>query len=122
MLYALRNSEGRITGLSETYQDGAEKVDMSNPDVRDFLSVNDENFSPDAYLDQSDKAISRIIEDLIALLIDKNVIIFTDLPDGAQGKLLTRKLARGLIRGDVPEEAFDDISETSILSDEDELL
>jgi hypothetical protein len=122
MLYELLNNDGRITGLSETYQVGAEEVDMSNPDVRDFLSLNDENFSPDAYLDQSDKSISRIIEDLIELLIDKNVIIFTDLPNGAQGKLLTRKLARGLIRGDLTEDTIGDESETSILSDEDELL
>lgn len=116
MLYALRNTEGRIVSLSETMQEGAEPADLKNPDVLAFLSVNDDTVSPDAYLGHSDLAIARIVEDLIELLVSRNLIIFTDLPDAAQRKLLTRKLARTLISKD--EENTDTDANTSILSDD----
>ena len=120
MLYALRNNEGRITGLSETNQEGAEAVDLNNADVRAFLSVGDDTFTPDSYLDQSDIGIARIVEDLIELLVSRNLILFTDLPDMAQRKLLTRKLARGMIskNGDDSTDAFN--NDSSILSEEDD--
>jgi hypothetical protein len=122
MLYAIRNDEGRIIGISETAQANAEPIDLYHPDVKAFLSVEDENFSPDTYLDKSDQAITRIIEDLIEVLIDKNLIIFTDLPDGAQRKLLTRKLARSMIQGEPINEEETSSSDPSILSDEDDLI
>lgn len=120
MLYALRNTEGRITGLSETLQDGAEAVDLKNPDVLAFLSLNNDEMTPDAYLDSSDTGIARIVEDLVELMVSRNLIIFTDLPDAAQRKLLTRKLARKLInQGDETEESNES---TSILSDDESWL
>ena len=118
MLYALRNSEGRIVSLSETMQEGAEIADLKNPDVLAFLSVNDDTVAPDAYLGHSDLAIARIVEDLIELLVSRNLIIFTDLPDAAQRKLLTRKLARTLINQDDENTDTDDNTNTSILSDD----
>jgi hypothetical protein len=120
MLYALRNNAGRITGLSETLQDGAEAVDLKNPDVLAFLSINDD-MTPDAYLDQSDTGIARIVEDLIELMISRNLIIFTDLPDQAQRKLLTRKLARKLINQDATDAQNND-ENTSILSEDEPWL
>ena len=122
MLYAIRNSDGRIVGLSETAQPDSEPVDLYHPEVRAFLSVEDDNFSPDTYLDQSDQGITRIIEDLIEVLIDKNLIIFTDLPDGAQRKLLTRKLARRMIQGEPISDEEIEAEDPSILSDEDDLI
>lgn len=116
MLYALRNDKGRIVSLSETMQEGAEIADLKNPDVLAFLSVNDDTVTPDAYLGHSDLAIARIVEDLIELLVSRNLIIFTDLPDAAQRKLLTRRLARTLINQD--EESTETDNNTSILSDD----
>ena len=118
MLYALRNTQGRIVSLSETMQEGAEPADLKNPDVLAFLSVNDDTVTPDAYLGHSDLAIARIVEDLIELLVSRNLIIFTDLPDAAQRKLLTRKLARTLINQDEDDTDTDKDSNTSILSDD----
>ena len=43
---------------------------------------------------QSDIELSRVLEDLIDLLIDRGVIQFTDLPSPAQVKLLQRRLSR----------------------------
>jgi len=42
----------------------------------------------------SDADIARVTEDLIELLISKNIILFTDLPEAVQRKLLSRELLR----------------------------
>ena len=42
----------------------------------------------------SDNAIVRVLEDLIDLLIDKKLILFTELPAAAQEKLSGRKRIR----------------------------
>jgi hypothetical protein len=45
-------------------------------------------------LSMSDVGIIRIVEDLVDLLVRKNVIMFTDLPSEAQSKLRERKKMR----------------------------
>lgn len=45
-------------------------------------------------LSQSDTALARVVEDLIDVLILRGIIQFTDLPDAAQDKLLSRRDAR----------------------------
>lgn len=119
MLYASRNPQGKIISLSETPSSGTEAVDINDADVRAFLSLSDEGFAPDSYLHESDVAIARIVEDLIELLVARNLIIFTDLPDAAQRKLLSRKLARTLIskeNNDAPDQ------DSSFLADDSALI
>jgi len=94
MLYAIRNEAGRIVSLSETPQQGAEQVNLKDREVLDFLSIKSDDFSADEFLEKSDTGTARILEDLIDVLIGKNQILFTDLPEMAQKKLLGRKLAR----------------------------
>jgi hypothetical protein len=119
MLYAIRNEEGRIVSLSETYKTGAETVDIKNKEVLDFLSINDEEFSAEEFLEQSDTSVARIFEDLIDVLIGKNIIMFTDLPDMAQKKLLSRKLARNINKGD--EAPTPTVSQSFLIEDDDTL-
>jgi hypothetical protein len=45
-------------------------------------------------LEQSDMRLVRVLEDLIDLLIARDVIRFTDLPRAAQEKLLERRSMR----------------------------
>ena len=52
-----------------------------------------------------------MVEDLIYLLVDKNVIMFTDLPEHAQRKLASRRHARSRMQQGSP-----------FFVDEDELL
>ncbi|MFC6669392.1 hypothetical protein [Marinobacterium aestuariivivens] len=103
MLYAIRNAEGRIVGLTETAGDGTEPIDMKNREVLEFLSINDGSFSPEAFLDRSDAGTVRIIEDMIDILIAKNIILFTDFPLASQTKLLSRKLARSYLQPETAE-------------------
>lgn len=94
MLFAIRNAQGQITSLSANQVDDSTPVDIQDPEVVRFLTRGNETNTPLEFLEKSDNETSRIIEDLIDLLVMKNTILFTDLPEAAQQKLLTRKLAR----------------------------
>lgn len=117
MLYAIRNEEGLITSLSAAPADGASVVNIRDPEVLLFLSSNNETNTPLEFLEKSDADVSRILEDLIDLLIMKKAILFTDLPDAAQQKLLTRKLARSAYTSNSDSEEQD--YGNSILTDDD---
>jgi len=60
---------------------------------------------------RSDLEVARVTEDLIYLLIQKNVILFTELPDIVQKKLLSREHLRDKLTCDV----FSPISEDDTL-------
>lgn len=64
-------------------------------------------------LKKSDRELARVTEDLISLLIDKKVIIFTDLPQPVQSKLLERERLRSSLYDDKKENFLDD-SDSSI--------
>jgi len=91
-MYVKYNTEGNIEALSRTEQAGFIWVDAQAPELATFLS---ELKSPlQQSLEQSDQSLVRVLEDLVNVLIAKGVIRFTDLPDAAQDKLLTRKQLR----------------------------
>ncbi len=54
----------------------------------------DSDGSTQTQLDASDMEMARITEDLIDVLIGKNVINFTDFPNMAQSKLINRRALR----------------------------
>jgi hypothetical protein len=45
-------------------------------------------------LAESDLELVRVIEDLLELLVQKGIILFTELPDSAQRKVLARQQLR----------------------------
>lgn len=49
-------------------------------------------------LSQSDTAIARVLEDLVDVLITRGVIQFTDLPEAAQLKLMSRRQTRARLK------------------------
>tara|TARA_R110001592_G_scaffold9288_1_gene49516 strand:- start:7947 stop:8174 length:228 start_codon:yes stop_codon:yes gene_type:complete len=50
-------------------------------------------------LAQSDAELARVTEDLITVLVKKGVILFTDLPEPVQAKLLDREALRDKLEG-----------------------
>lgn len=56
--------------------------------------MTDEESSAPDMLSQTDVGLARVLEDLIDVLITRGVIQFTDLPQGAQLKLLERRETR----------------------------
>lgn len=94
MPYVARNAQGRITAVYDTAREGAgERLDADDPALRAFLGLE----AAGGRLQSSDLGLVRVIEDLVDLLVDKGVILFTELPAPAQEKLLERgRLRRAL--------------------------
>ena len=92
MPYVTRNAEGKIIAASaEPVAGAAEEVAAEDPELRVFIESlvhgGDE-------LALSDFKLIRAIEDVVDLLISKNIICITDLPPAVQEKLLQRRSLR----------------------------
>jgi len=100
MLYVERNAKGDIVAVRRRQlgKTGEEKLSLLNPEVLAFLSQAESEVNSLAQiLALTDESIIRVLEDLIDLLIRKNIILFTDLPEQAQEKIRERKQAREMI-------------------------
>ncbi len=97
MPYKERDESGKIVALrGEASALATEVLSSSNPEVLDFLRDSGSSEMSKAFLSSSDADLVRVVEDLIELLIDKNLILITEFPAAAQQKLLIRKSARAL--------------------------
>lgn len=100
MPYVSRDAQGRVVGLSEQPSGPAdENLPASHPDVLDFLFRDTGGERASARFLASDLAFIRVVEDLVAILVEKRVIAFTDLPPAAQDKLLDRRSMRSYLSG-----------------------
>lgn len=91
MPYALRTPDGQISSLHRDPQAGADFLPPDDPRVQAFLGAGDESARQFATLDAD---LVRVLEDLIDALIQRNVLMVTDLPVEAQQKLFNRKNVR----------------------------
>ena len=71
-----------------------EPASLLDEEVLAFLRASGELDALAQLLALSDNAIVRVLEDLVDLLIDKKLILFTELPAAAQEKLSGRKRIR----------------------------
>jgi hypothetical protein len=95
MLYIERDDNGNIIGLHRSPDPKAnEQKSIMDEEILEFLNKNVDTDPWVQLLSLSDIGIIRILEDLIDLLIRKNVILFTDLPEEAQAKIRERKKVR----------------------------
>ena len=110
MPYIQRNTSGAIIALlRDPATAKAELVGADHPDVLKFLagdaSQKYSNDSPAAdprnVIATLDSAMIRVLEDLVDVLIQKHVIMLTDLPEKAQRKFLERKETRSTLFGDL---------------------
>jgi hypothetical protein len=98
MLYVERDKDGKIIALHKIPDPKAgEEKSIMDEEILDFLNENVDTDPWLQFLSLSDTGIIRILEDLIDLLIRKNVILFTELPEDAQLKIMERKRARETI-------------------------
>lgn len=104
MPFVTRNKEGKILTIS-LYKQSNDQEHLDNQDIEvlGFLGKKPENQdSTKIALHESDKDIARITEDLIHLLIQKNLIVFTELPKAVQEKILTREKLRSRLSTSTP--------------------
>jgi hypothetical protein len=87
MPYIRRDESGEIEAIFERPEDGAtEKLAADSPEIISFI------YGPNQgqWL-QSDLALARVLEDLILILVHKDIISLSDLPQAAQQKLIDRR-------------------------------
>lgn len=91
MPFVHKDADGKILAVYEDLIDGTVEVAPDDPDLLAFITKNIPAASLVDDWVQSDLALSRVVEDLVDVLIEKNLIMFTDLPEGAQQKLMERR-------------------------------
>jgi len=103
MPYVVRQADGSISAiLKEATADSGEYLPESHPDIAEFLGAdtvmaggyNKGEANLRLALQDSDADIARVTEDLVHLLVKKNVILFTELPEIVQEKLISREKLR----------------------------
>ena len=91
MPYVTRDQNGRIAAVHATQSaEATEKLAPGDPDLVEFLGRTSDPAGLQNALVVSDLALVRVLEDLITVLIDKRIIMLTDLPKAAQQKLASR--------------------------------
>jgi hypothetical protein len=101
MLYLERDNSGKIISLHNKPEAGAnEQKSIVDEEILEFLNRNVDTDPRVQLLSLSDIGIIRILEDLINLLVRKNIILFTELPEEAQEKIRNRKRLREKIDPD----------------------
>ena len=91
MPFVTRDKDGHIVAIqaikSKTAQ---ERLTPDHPELREFLGQTSDSEEIQNALVASDLELARVLEDLIAVLIDKRIIMLTDLAMAAQQKLANR--------------------------------
>lgn len=107
--YVQRNLRGEIVGLyRDPKPDAVEYREALDDEVIGFLRAD----GPGQGFDRLDAGFVRVLEDLVDLLIERRLLILTDLPPAAQEKWLARKQLRqqgGSAPMPLPDTGFADI-------------
>lgn len=116
MTWVRRDGAGAIVAVSHAEPQGEEaavwsSLDADAPELRTYLTaLSAGGGEHKTELARSDMDLIRVLEDVIDLLIDRGVIVFTDLPPEAQSKLSKRQSLRAKAR------------QVSLLEDDDDLI
>ncbi len=95
MPYVARDEAGAIVSVSKNRTDStSEHLTAEDHELIAFLRRNGSDELLHTEFDASDREFVRVIEDVIAVLIDKGVLMMTDLPIAAQNKLMRRYTLR----------------------------
>ena len=109
MPFIKRNDDGSIHSIAQQQDDVyREYLPATDPHIAIFLQEKEGQKPSQEALQASDRDIPRITEDLIYLLISKNIILFTELPETVQNKLLRREKLRSSARRSTIENFLDE--------------
>jgi len=91
MPYVIRDGDGQIVAVHAIQSAQAEeRLQADDAELREFIAATGDSANLQNVLLASDLELVRVLEDLIAVLIDKRIIMLTDLPQAAQHKLARR--------------------------------
>jgi len=109
MLYVKWSEGGRLDDFAFVAKPGYEPTTLSDPRVQAWLKDEANQQKIDAVLEQMDLEMARVVEDLIDLLIDKGLILFTDLPEVVQNKILFKRSLRSTLQPSLLHENDDEL-------------
>lgn len=90
MIYVKRDATGRVKAVSQEPIEGFELTDeRAASEINDVLAS-----AADKLFQSSDLEFIRVLDDVIDLLIAKNLILFTELPEVVQEKYTQRTQMR----------------------------
>ena len=111
MPYVVRDKNGSVVSVIATPNPVDEqRVGAGESDIKAYFDKEKATRDLQEVLVASDLSFVRVLEDLISALLDRGVILLTDLPEAAQAKILERKDIRqsianlGALIDDVTEE------------------
>ncbi len=113
MAYLERDSDGNIVAIvRETDAEKKELVDPTSKEVVEFLYGDSgvENIQ-DSWI-AADLSLARVVEDLVDIMIKKDMLKITDFPITAQQKLISRRGKRmdyGYLTELFPEDEEDEL-------------
>jgi len=93
MAYVLKNLQGSIVAVSAS-EDIGEGWQLIENDAKEYLEFLENALAEKAPFRESDIQLARVLEDLISMLIERNLIQFTDFPLAAQKRLNDRQNMR----------------------------
>jgi hypothetical protein len=93
MAYVYKNSEGNVVAASASANLGKGWVFMED-NAKEYIEFLENSLAEGAPFRESDLQLARVLEDLISMLIDRNLIHFTDFPEAAQRRLNDRQSMR----------------------------
>lgn len=97
-MYVKRNHNGELIAVSKQAEQGFdEQIAADAPELLQFIQG--EKSVEQLALEQTDQTMARVLEDVVNLLVGQGIIRFTDLPEAAQNKLLTRRELRDKRQG-----------------------
>ena len=95
MPYIIRNEKGEIVELHNSPDNGEGNwIEPGNPEVIDFIKRIGTTDQAKLALTSTDYEMVRVVEDLIDILMERQIFIFTELPEPVQAKLNARKRLR----------------------------
>jgi len=93
MTYILKNDDGKVIASSN------EPIGVSNWQIADekdpaYIEYLDSELAKQDPFRESDIQLARVLEDLIEILMSRNLVSFTDFPSAAQKRLNERQKMR----------------------------
>ena len=90
MIYVKRDETGRVIAVSQGAMEGFEQTDESAAsEINEVLAS-----ATDSLFQNSDLEFIRVLDDVIDILIAKNLLLFTELPEAVQEKYTQRTQMR----------------------------
>lgn len=100
MIYVLKDQHGRIIDLDFTEKNGYEKQSLYDAEIKKFIADTNNDDLIKTTMTKMDLEMVRVTEDIIDILIQKEIMLFTDLPEAVQNKLMFKRFLRESLNSD----------------------